>query len=121
MIATIKSYIAALQASRCLGRTYKLLRAGSIPQAASMAREGLNILSQSGIRRANPAEGAVLLSLVVELEQLRHEHQVEGAAERDLIDAYFFIKAFPAGSHQQEEYAEWLPYFESRLGYTPGK
>jgi hypothetical protein len=84
-----------------------------------VAREGLRFLSEPWVIRSNPAEGAVLVSLVIALERLHGEHGESGAPEKDLIDAYLHICSLLPGSTPKPEYVEWLPYIEGRLGYAP--
>jgi hypothetical protein len=118
LIRTIRSFFSAFRASRQLGRVYRFVRAGKIAQAAPAAREGLRILSQPWVIRSNPAEGAALVCLVIELEQLRSASE-DGAPEKDLVDAYLHICSLLPGSAPNPEYVEWLPYIEKRLGYVP--
>ena len=95
------------------GRADKLRRAGKMEEAVSVARNALELLRSPNVMRNHPAEGAVLCSLTVLVEDVAHSGSVAGADERDIRDTVEFLNQLPRGS--VEELQSWVPYLESRL------
>lgn len=116
---TIKSYLVSLQASRCVGKSERLEKNGKHEEAFKIAREGLSLLSHPVVIRNNPAESATLIVLTMQLERLAHEHHYEGASENELVYAYHMINQIYPDDSKGNQYREWLPYIEARLGYSP--
>jgi hypothetical protein len=107
------SYLISLRASALLGRGYKLQRAGKLEEALSVARQGLRVLGKPGVVRHHPAEGAVLSSLTILVEDISGSTQGAGASETDIRDTLDYLKQLPPGS--VDEVQSWIPYLESRI------
>ena len=116
MVRAIRSYFAALRASRLYGRAGRLRDAGRMEESLKVAQQSLAILRAPWVVRHRPAEGSVLLSTTMLVEQVASELNRPGAEELDIADALAFLKFLPPDS-AREIYgtADWGPYFESRL------
>src|ERR1700758_4878535 len=79
----LRSYIVSLKASSMFGRASKANASGNNVLAMGLARQTLEVVAQPYILRSNPAEGAVLASTVVLVEQLATEMHMPGASLRD--------------------------------------
>jgi hypothetical protein len=120
MIHALKSYWASLRASSRLGRAIRLRRNGQNIEAVLVAREGLAILGRPFVKRFNPAEGSVLVSLTTLVEELTTELKQPGASLSDLNDSLVFIKQLPAESSAEiQNIKAWVPYLEAKTGNTP--
>ena len=113
----VRSYRLALRASSYFGRSITLRKTGQAREALAVARQGLLLLGDPVVRRQAPPEGAGIISLTIQVEQLAEELGEPGAGERDLRDAAEFLRAMPSsarGTAAQTQH-DWLPYFEARL------
>jgi len=119
-IQSIKSYLVSLQASGCVGKSERLVSKGTYEEASRVARKGLALLARPYVIRNDPAAGSILIVLTLQLEHLSNEHNLEGASENDLADAYQLIKTIYPDDSKGKEYRDWLPYLESRLGIPEG-
>lgn len=82
----VRSFGLAARASRHLGRSHRLRRAGRVRDALRVARDGLSLLDAPVIRRQESAEGALLVTLTIQVEVLAQEIGERGAGVRDLLD-----------------------------------
>jgi hypothetical protein len=111
------SYLQACRASRRRGRANKLCRNGRLEEALAVVYEGLSLLRQPGVIRANPAEASMLVCLTIMVEQLAHELQQPGASEQDLRDSFSCLRALGSGGGRsvQEIRTAWFPYLQARV------
>ena len=118
MIRAIRSYFSALRASRLFGRANRLRDAGRMEESLIVARQSLAVLRAPWVVRYRPAEGSVLLSTTMLVEQVASELNRPGAEEMDLADALAYLKILPQDSAREIfGTAEWAPYLESRLSF----
>lgn len=116
MIRTIRSYFTGLKASQLFGRASRLYDAGRKEEALNVARQSLTALRAPWVVRCRPAEGSVLLSATMLVEQIAAELNQHGAEDDDFADALAYLKSLPPGSEVEIYGSEgWVPYFESRL------
>ena len=116
MIGAIRSYFAALGASRLFGRASQLHEVGRMEESLDVARQSLALLRAPWVARHRPMEGSVLLSTVMLVEQLASELDRSGAEKRDLADALAYLKMLtPESARKIFGTEDWAPYFESRL------
>jgi len=113
MYRAVRSYFTGLRASGMFGRADKLRRAGKVHEAVSVAHQALELLRAPHVMRDRPAEGAVLSSLTVLVEEAAHSRGVAGASQRDIRDTVKYLKQLPQGS--VGELQSWVPYLEARL------
>jgi len=116
MVRAIRSYFAGLRASRLFGRAGRLRDAGRMEESLNVARQSLAILRAPWVVRDRPAEGSVLLSATMLVEQVASELNRPGAEEVDLADALAYLKILsPDSAREIFGTGDWAPYFESRL------
>jgi hypothetical protein len=116
MFRAIRSYFAALKASRLFGRASRLRDAGRMEESMNMARQSLAILRAPWVVRNRPAEGSVLLSTTMLVEQVASELNRSGAEEVDVADALAYLKILPPDSVREIfGTGEWASYLDSRL------
>ena len=116
MIRAIRSYFAALRASRLFGRAGRLRDAGRMEESLDVARQSLAVLRAPWVVRHRPMEGSVLLSATMLVEQVASELNRSGAEKMDLADALAYLKMLtPESAREIFGTEDWAPYFESRL------
>jgi hypothetical protein len=116
LVSLIRSYFAALKASRLFGQAGRLRDAGRFDESLNFARKSLAVLRAPWVVRTRPPEGSVLLSATMLVEQVAFQLRQPGAEYVDLLDALAFLKSLPPNSASEILGTEdWLPYLESRL------
>jgi hypothetical protein len=108
MIQVIRSYVAALGASRKFGQSLRLRKKGQKSEALRAAQEALAILSKPYILRRNPAESSILVCATVLVEEVANELGQFGACHRDVTDSLECLRELG----EKSEMAEWIPYLE---------
>ena len=117
-MGALVSYFNSLRASAYYGAALKQNRKGNYKKALEKAEKGLLILSKPKVVRTHFSAASVLMHLTMLVEQISHETATNGACEKDLSDTYLIIKD-QVENNISQEYAEWLPYITSKLGYEP--
>jgi hypothetical protein len=117
LIDSVRSVIAALRASRALGRAYRAQRQERFGDALAIAHVGLEILRGSYVRRTNPPEGAALASLTILAEEVASQLEKPGASAQDIADSLRFLRGIDASP--RPELCLYIPFLEKRLATSP--
>jgi predicted metal-dependent hydrolase len=112
---TVRRYVVALRVSRMLGQVKRLREARRAAEALKVAHNGLDLLRQPVVRGGGAAEGALLVALTVNVEQIAQELALPGAARVDIRGALAVLReSEPGGEEARNFRAHWLPYLEAK-------
>jgi len=121
-----RSIRVTIAASRIFGRSAKLRRTGRTVEALETARRGLAILRAPSSHRCTGLEGPAAHStqamLTIQVEQLSHELNTQGAEPADLAHVAAFLRSLPPDTRPSVAHMrnEWLPYLDRRLAEIAG-
>jgi hypothetical protein len=112
----MRSYFAALRASRLYGRASRMRDDGRLEESLNLARQSLSVLRAPWVARHRPTEGSVLLSTTMLVEQVASKLNQPGAENMDLADALAFLQSLSTDLVRKIlGTGQWIPYFEARL------
>lgn len=99
----------------------RLRKRGEPREALIVAKQSLDLLRYSFVRRQGPTAGAVLVNLTILVEHLANELNEPGALMEDLADSVQFLKEIESvPSSQLKELMAWLPYLEFKASGESG-
>lgn len=113
IIDSVRSLVAAMQASADVGRGFRFRDQGDKSKALVQARLGLTRLSKRYVRRSNPVEGSALVSLSILAEDMGVELGQAGASEADLVDSISYLQGI--NPKDGVELCASIPFLQARL------